>query len=133
MTWLFIDTSERGVERLAMIGRTGKIATRTRRRPRGSVVQTLASFVKPKEVASCEGICVVAGPGSFSAVRSGVLAANLLARLHSKPLYGVSVEESQSLVDLRSRLVQGLLTSEPYIAPVYDAEPNITCRVAQAS
>jgi|WetSurMetagenome_2_1015567.scaffolds.fasta_scaffold860112_1 hypothetical protein len=127
--WLFIDTSERGRERLALIGRTGKIVTRTRRRPRGSVVETLASFTEPKAVASCEGICVVAGPGSFSAVRSGVLAANLLARLHSKPLYGVSVEESRDLPRLWTRLVQGLLTSEPYIAPVYDAEPNITCRV----
>jgi tRNA A37 threonylcarbamoyladenosine modification protein TsaB len=127
--WLFIDTSERGKERLAMIGRTGRITVRTRRRPRGSVVETLASFVEPKAVASCEGICVVAGPGSFSAVRSGVLAANLLARLYGKPLYGVSVEESRSLMDLRSRLVQGLLASAPYVAPVYDAEPNITCRV----
>lgn len=75
---------------------------------------------------ACEGICVVAGPGSFSSIRIGVLYANLLSRLLRLQLVGVSVEEAAD----RNALVERLKTHAPspsvYVAPVYDMEPNIT-------
>jgi len=75
------------------------------------------------------GICVVAGPGSFSSVRSGVLDANLLARLWRVPLVGVTVEDAQDLPALARRLAAEHSRGAAYVAPIYDAEPNITVRV----
>lgn len=93
----------------------------------GATVSAIASFFAPKVVAEADGVCVVAGPGSFSAVRSGVLVANVLARMFGIPLHGFSTDEVEDLNDVRDRLVAGSVASQPYVAPVYDAEPNITC------
>lgn len=83
--------------------------------------------------ASLEGICVVEGPGSFSAVRTGVLDANLLSRLWKLPLFGVRVDEAQDLDALTERLVAKSLKKKSYVAPVYDAEPNITVPKSKVS
>lgn len=75
-----------------------------------------------------EGVCVVSGPGSFSAVRTGVLYANLLSRLKKVPLVGVTVEEAADLPSLARKLEASSWKSKAvdYVAPVYEAEPNIT-------
>ena len=125
--WFFIDTSARGVVRLALLPRTGRIWSRTLRRLRPNAVVASASFLTPADRKALSGVCVVAGPGSFSAVRSGVLLANMLSRVSSLPLMGISVVEASDLSALRARLVEGNIRPAPYVAPVYDAEPNITC------
>lgn len=127
MAWLFIDTSERMRIRLAMIPARGKIRQRILqgRRP---IVSTLASFIKAKSIPSLGGIIAVSGPGSFSAVRSGVLVANLLSRMYHVPLYGVRVEDAWELEGLRDSLIAKRLKPMSYVAPIYDQEPNITCR-----
>lgn len=73
-----------------------------------------------------QGICVLAGPGSFSAIRIGVLYVNLLARLTRKPLVAVSVEESLDLGELLGHLKRKAPHPVEYVAPIYDREPNIT-------
>jgi tRNA A37 threonylcarbamoyladenosine modification protein TsaB len=73
-----------------------------------------------------DGICVVAGPGSFSAVRIGVLEANILARWWKKPLVGITVAERSAWLETVARLRTGSITPMEYVAPIYDAEPNIT-------
>lgn len=127
MSWLFLDSAERGRVRLAHLPVKGRIRTRTVKRPRTNTPLALAGFVSPAEARSITGVCVVAGPGSFSAVRSGVLVANVVARLLNKPLVGVSTEEAKQLPALRRRLAGGELNAVSYVAPVYDREPNITC------
>lgn len=72
---------------------------------------------------------MVAGPGTFSSVRTGVLQANLLARLLRVPLVGVLAEEARDLPKLSERLWSGNLAAATYVAPLYDAEPNITVKV----
>jgi hypothetical protein len=126
MSWLFIDTSERMRIRLAMIPSQGKIRQREilGRRP---IVTMLASFIKAESIPSLDGIVVISGPGSFSAVRSGVLVANLLARMYHVPLYGVRVEDVRELEGLRDSLIANRLKPVSYVAPIYDQEPNITC------
>jgi len=86
----------------------------------------LARVAKEGAWASVDGICVVQGPGSFTAVRTGVLIANLLARVRRKPLIGVAAEDAQDLDSLAERIAQGLFPLSGYVAPAYDAEPNIT-------
>lgn len=75
---------------------------------------------------ACKGVCVVAGPGSFSAIRIGVLYANMLARLLHRPLIGVSVEEAADRAALLARLENKALPIATYVAPIYTMEPNIT-------
>ncbi len=127
MSWLFIDTSDRGRMRLALLPAHGRIKSASRKTPPGASVAALAGFIASSEVASLDGVGVVAGPGSFSAIRSGVLAANLLSRVFNLPLFGFSKDEATSLSAVRDRLASGSAKPSPYVAPVYDAEPNITC------
>ena len=113
--------------RLADIPARGRIRVAKKTVMPGATVFAIASFFSPTDVERAHGVCVVAGPGSFSAIRGGVLIANLLARLHDKKLYGLSKDEASDLTAVRERLTDGQLPSAPYVAPVYDAEPNITC------
>ncbi len=124
MPWLFLDTHT------LLQSRVGLLASGVRPRLRAVVGRPSRLLhaldrlgVRPQ---ACEGVCVVAGPGSFSAVRTGVLYANLLARLWHKPLVGVRVEDAQDLPALAHGLVAGTYPAVSYVAPLYDAEPNIT-------
>lgn len=80
-------------------------------------------------LAEAEGVCVVSGPGTFSAVRSGVLDANIVARWFGIPLVGVRAEDASDacLPLLIKRFAHGTRhLAVSYVAPIYDAEPNIT-------
>ena len=66
------------------------------------------------------------GPGAFSAVRGGVIVANLLARLLKKPLVGVHAADAEDLKMLAGRLESGRLAASSYVMPTYVSEPNIT-------
>ncbi|MEN9557721.1 MAG: tRNA N6-adenosine threonylcarbamoyltransferase [Candidatus Parcubacteria bacterium] len=131
--WFFIDTHERGVIRLARFPVRGTIRTRVCRIAPGSrragvnVPALCHAFFGIPQKTALQGVCVVAGPGSFSAVRSGVLVGNLLARMVGCPLVGVSVSEGSDLSMLRAQLMAGDRPAVGYVAPVYEAEPNITC------
>ena len=125
--WLFLDTSERGRVRYALIPRDGSIRIFNRAIERGKALASLASFLAPKKAKTLAGICVVEGPGSFSNIRVGVLTANLLSRLLRKSLFSLKKEQSNDLEALRDALASGRLRSRSYVAPVYDQEPNITC------
>ena len=127
MHWLFLDSSSRDLLRMAVLPASGRIRAKTVHKQRVNVPSTLAAFFDPEDLKNASGVCVVAGPGSFSAVRGGVLAGNLLARFLNIPLTGVSVDESVDLPALRHRLASGDVPAVSYVAPVYDAEPNITC------
>jgi tRNA A37 threonylcarbamoyladenosine modification protein TsaB len=113
MAWLFIDTHEQGRVRAAWLD-GGNVVKRIDKEGRAGILLPLIA----KEMARFKitGVGVVAGPGSFSAVRSGVLDANLIARLLQVPLLSFRVGEAFD----PSR------TPEEYVAPIYDREPNIT-------
>ena len=123
MAWLFLDTHENGRVRLAWM-QNGKVLKSTEKEGRAAVLLPLIAkdFAKYK----LEGVCVVQGPGSFSAVRGGVLDANLIARLNKVPLVPVNATDGLDLQAIAANLAQGELSSSEYVAPIYDAEPNIT-------
>jgi tRNA A37 threonylcarbamoyladenosine modification protein TsaB len=124
--WLFLDTSQRGMARVGLLPATGPIHLQSVSGRAGGLVPVLASRIHAHFFKRLQGICVVSGPGSFSAIRSGVLVANLMARLLRLPLYGIPVLSGQDLEALRERLVHGSLRATSYVAPLYDTEPNIT-------
>ncbi|MFA5185837.1 MAG: hypothetical protein WC551_05080 [Patescibacteria group bacterium] len=127
MNWLFIDTSKSGEFRVGLIG-PGKPRISQGQGRSNKFLPILALRLKSVDLEKISGVCVVAGPGSFTAVRTGVLVANILARHSGKPLYGITTERAQDLVRLKSDLETGKLEPVGYVAPVYDSEPNITLK-----
>lgn len=125
MNWLFIDTTKAGEYRVGFLA-PGKVRVSAGTGRSNSYLPALAKLLKGQDWDAVDGLCVVQGPGSFTAVRTGVLIANLVARLRRKPLVGVSVEDAQDLDSLAERIGQGLFPLSGYVAPAYDAEPNIT-------
>ncbi len=128
MAWLFLDTHAPGEAYFAIM-EEGKLPRIQRVEGRTiGLLPKLAKTLGTKGVKTMQGVCVVAGPGSFSSVRSGVLDANLIARLLKIPLVGVTVSEAHDLPVLSHQLFSAhdsLLISS-YVAPIYDKEPNIT-------
>lgn len=114
MAWLFLDTHQSGLVRLSWISPEGKVLKTVEKEGRAAVLLPL--IAKDMTRFKITGIAVVAGPGSFSAVRGGVLDANLIARLLHVPLLSFKVGEA---FDPSRAPVN-------YVAPIYDAEPNIT-------
>lgn len=123
MAWLFIDTHEQGRVRLAWLD-AGRVEKRVEKEGRASVLLPL--IAKDLEKKKLSGVAVVAGPGSFSAVRGGVLDANLIARLKGIPLVPVEPSAWHDLEGLASRIQSGEISTSDYVAPMYDQEPNIT-------
>ncbi len=123
--YLFVDTHARDGYAVGVIKATSARLQRYAGRATG-MLPKLARVLGTVEVSALDGIVVVAGPGSFSSVRTGVLDANLLARLLRLPLYGIHVTETTDLRALVGRLDAGEIPESSYVAPIYDAEPNIT-------
>ncbi len=125
--WLFIDTHIPGQSRLGWLSLDARSQVRSYNARATTLLRRLFSQERVR-LEGCQGICVVAGPGSFSSIRTGVLYANLLARLLGKPLVGVRIDQDQTktLAGICQALKEKRVSEEVYVAPVYDAEPNIT-------
>ncbi len=122
MAWLFVDTHAQGRFRYAWL-EAGKVLKHVEKEERAAGLLPLVA--KDLTRFKITGVCVVKGPGSFSAVRSGVLDANLIARLLHVPLVPMSVVQGADLETVAQSLLTAATTVE-YVAPEYDAEPNIT-------
>jgi hypothetical protein len=125
MPLFYIDTHARGLVDLGFLDEQKNTIKSFNIKP-GSLVGTIAHKFSKDKIASAEGIVVVQGPGSFSAIRAGVLVANLLSRIYAKPLYGITVEESGNLANILGLITSGKLKKLKYADPIYDREPNIT-------
>lgn len=123
MKWLYLDTHESGVLRYGVIKTTGKPALRTIN-GRGQKLLPVIS----KHLSEINGIICVEGPGAFSAIRTGVLDANLLSRLLKVPLYGITYQGEETFQRSIEAIRGGELQPVSYLAPIYDAEPNITIK-----
>ena len=86
----------------------------------------MSAKIKTAELSQAQGVCVVTGPGPFSSIRLGVLAANLISRTCGLPLYAVDSQAASDRKKLGNDLAQGTVPRVEYAAPVYDSEPNIT-------
>jgi tRNA A37 threonylcarbamoyladenosine modification protein TsaB len=123
MRFLFIDTSEMGKVRIGILPSVMSFKSRS-----GSLLPLIAKKIGLAKLKSADGICVVSGPGSFSSVRAGVLVANVLSHVLGKPLYGITVSEAEDLDALVARLEKKSVPAAQFVAPVYNAEPNITVK-----
>lgn len=125
MAWLCIDTHISGKTRLGLLGPTGWIEYREEEGRAHRVLSLMAQWHKQNPNA-IQGVAVVEGPGSFSAIRTGVLYANLYARLRHLPLVALGPDHLNDPGAIFAALNDGTLSQTNYVAPVYDQEPNIT-------
>ena len=124
MSWLFIDTHKMNEMRLGILdGDASKIEMLE---GRSRVLLLALQQLDRQTLAGLDGVCVVAGPGSFSSLRSGVLTANLFARLFKCRLVSVRANEAVDLDTLAARLSRSEFSAMAFAAPMYGAEPNIT-------
>ncbi len=126
MGWLGIDTRVNGHSAVSWID-GDQIETIQVEGKAARALPVLARLVEGRKN-QIEGILVASGPGTFSSIRTGVLYANICARLLKIPL--VEVQEEESLIshypEIVNEFVAGKRTASTYVAPIYDREPNIT-------
>jgi tRNA threonylcarbamoyl adenosine modification protein YeaZ len=131
---LLINTSSNEELTVALATREGIIVSskKVKRRFQQSeklltVIETLAKNSKCR-LRQLTGVAVVAGPGGFTSLRTGIATANALAYGLHLPVVGLMTNQFNSLasfgraaaVRIKNRQV-GLL-----VAPSYGQEPNIT-------
>jgi tRNA A37 threonylcarbamoyladenosine modification protein TsaB len=124
MAWLYINSAAPEASEVGIISRTAQKVTRISGRSH-AILNTIVR-IKRKHASKLEGICVVSGPGSFSSIRTGVLIANILARIEQIPLYGIRLDQAQPVSTLVAQLDAKMIAPQAYVKPEYDAEPNIT-------
>ncbi len=124
-SWVFIDTTQAQQFRLGWLAAEERKIYVVNKRSH-ALLSELKRRLGRRLLAQAAGICVVHGPGAFSAVRSGVLTANLLARLYSKPLVSISVDAAADSERLTQELILGARQPVSYVQPTYLSEPNLT-------
>ncbi|MEK7168004.1 MAG: tRNA (adenosine(37)-N6)-threonylcarbamoyltransferase complex dimerization subunit type 1 TsaB [Patescibacteria group bacterium] len=78
------------------------------------------------DLAKIKGIGVVTGPGSFTSLRIGVTAANVLAYALKIPAVGISLKEFKDNKDLVGKILKKLAGKKfGLVLPFYGKEPNI--------
>lgn len=80
-----------------------------------------------KEISDLKGIAVVTGPGGFTALRIGVVTANVLAYALNIPVVGLTLDEFKNNQELISKSLSKLEKTKPggVVMPEYGREPNI--------
>ncbi len=131
MAWLYINSAAPEASDVGIISSTAQKVVRIE--GRSHEILNAISKLKKKKAEAIEGICVVAGPGSFTSIRTGVLIANLMARLEHMPLYGIQLDQAQDMLALVQQLNAGKIPAQSYVKPEYDAEPNITLAKAKTT
>ncbi|MBU0670758.1 MAG: tRNA (adenosine(37)-N6)-threonylcarbamoyltransferase complex dimerization subunit type 1 TsaB [Patescibacteria group bacterium] len=77
--------------------------------------------IKPKDL---EGIIVITGPGSFTALRIACVIANTFAYVEKVPLFGFKKTEYNKLEDLLKKTAKK--KGENHLEPFYNKKPNIS-------
>lgn len=81
-----------------------------------------------KELADIRGIGVVSGPGGFTALRIGIVTANVLAYALNIPVVGLNLAEFNSHQELIDKIMDKLKSAKigTIVMPEYGREPNIS-------
>ena len=123
---LYIDTHQRGLVKFGIISTNSNEFYQIEGRTDILLIEMEKKLPLDWQK-TIQGILIISGPGPFSAIRGGILVSNLLARLLQVPLYGCRWEDFKSPQIILQMIKNRKIKSQTYIAPIYDAEPNITC------
>lgn len=87
------------------------------------LIDKLLSQIKIK-IGELDGIIVILGPGSFTALRISCVIANTISYTEKISLYGFKQNEYKKLEDLLKKVKNK--KPKNYLEPFYGKEPNIT-------
>jgi len=94
------------------------------------LLQTIDAILKDNnmEIKDIEGISVVNGPGGFTALRIGVVTANILSYALNIPVLGITLNEFNNNEELVEKSIDKLSRAKAgeIVIPVYGREPNIS-------
>ena len=134
--FLFIDTSAKSMVILALFSKSKiirilKKATGIRQ---GEKLLPSIDYLLKKEdkkLEAIKSIIVVAGPGGFSSLRTGIAVANALSWFLRVPIVGIRADEvpreENKLVEFLHKKISKAQAQE-IIEPLYGKEPNITIK-----
>ncbi|HEX9664748.1 MAG TPA: hypothetical protein VGA49_02895 [Patescibacteria group bacterium] len=94
-------------------------------------IKQLKDFLKKNEIetAKLNGLGVVNGPGSFTAVRTGVVFANSLAFALNIPIVSLRSDQFKDIDQLITKIYKKISQTDSsgrLINPIYDQAPGIT-------
>lgn len=127
MGWLHIDTRTNGHSSVSWI--EGEVLETLQVEGKAARVLPVLSRLLEGRREQLEGVLVAAGPGTFSSIRTGVLYANLIARVVGIPLLSLNEHDASvpgRLPEIIREYRVGKRLAVGYVAPMYDREPNIT-------
>ncbi len=116
---IFLDGKKKWEKRIAAKnGQRGDVL--------GAIDALLAS--KKKTASQLMGVVVVAGPGQFSHLRTGISIANAFGWALGIPVIGINLDQFSSDEELVAKSLAMLKKKKKFspIMPVYGKEPNIT-------
>lgn len=132
--YLFISSSDNTTIRMSLFSKNKilkKLVLSEQPPSRKKMLPLLDSIMKIMKIhlEQLRGIVVVAGPGGFSSLRSGIAIANALGWAMKKPLIGVMADEvpekeSEFLPFMFKKLKSARLGE--MVLPRYGKKPNIT-------
>lgn len=130
---LFIDTAQRDATTIALI-RSKKIlykkVSSDPTKKSGDVLFQIDSLLKKNHTSAqkLRGIIVVAGPGQFSSLRTGIAIANTFGFVLKIPVVGILKGDGVMGDDLILRGLEALRNKKRFspVTPLYGKEPNIT-------
>lgn len=131
--YLLINTAIKNQTTAALVNHSGEIFKKRTIKYQGSGANKLLPLIDEVlsslevKFAKLEGVLTVVGPGDFSAVREGVVAANTAAFVLHILLAGIKLKEGQSFAEIIKRgLLKIKKAKTGIVSPVYGKEPNIT-------
>lgn len=131
---LFIDTADNKKLTVALFDREKTIAWKSvpaKYRQAEMLLVEIEKLLKSEGYAlkALTAIAVAKGPGSFTALRIGVIAANTLSYVLNIPVVGLSEREVEDKTQLSKIISKQLGKKKIFggiVEPFYGKEPNIT-------
>ncbi len=125
----FINTVVSGEISVRVFGGTKKMEMRVSGKSDKILVLADKFFKKNNfKLEDLSGIAVLSGPGSFTALRQGIVAANALSYILEIPVVGIRLDEfsnDDELITVINKKIKKAKTGE-IVLPFYGGEPNIT-------
>jgi tRNA A37 threonylcarbamoyladenosine modification protein TsaB len=133
MNYLFINTVLTNCPSFAVFDAKGKISAAGKHIPMvENLVAGLIEFLQKNKIdsAALSGVLVVAGPGSFSSSRAGVVLANAFSFLQKTPVVGVAADETARPEDLIAQNIKKLIAAKQGTRAevFYKYPPHITAK-----
>lgn len=127
--YLFINTADSEKIILAFIADNGQILIKKKIEAKYKQSEKLLLNIDKilKDIKDIKGIMVIKGPGSFTALRIGVVTANTLAWALHIPIIGIKLDNKQN-EELIKIGVENLKKIKKFkqVMPEYGMEPNIS-------